>query len=249
MENKVIQGDITTMQRGIIAQQVNAAGVMGAGLALAIRKRYEVVYQEYRDAYEAGRLHLGQAQFSAINDQLKVANLVGQRFVGTQARQTNYMALGRALKEASDYAASVGLALYVPFKIGCGLAGGHWSIVSSILEVAAPNAIVTVLPEEWKLYLNSSLPVFYENGDFFLRTSDATEDGSEEGEDGEERHYQEFHCERANIDTDETEERDALVYYDQLWFDRLDQFEYRLALTIAKEAARLGLEETLNERY
>lgn len=48
-----ISGDFTNMQTsGVIFQQVNALGLMGAGLVRSLRDRYSKVYSEYRDLYD-----------------------------------------------------------------------------------------------------------------------------------------------------------------------------------------------------
>lgn len=51
MSIKIISGDILTNlptnKEVYICQQVNCRGVMGAGLALKIRRKWPVVYQQY----------------------------------------------------------------------------------------------------------------------------------------------------------------------------------------------------------
>ena len=53
MDLKCLRGDITTLPENnshdtIICQQVNCMGVMGAGLAAQIRRKWPNVYNEYR---------------------------------------------------------------------------------------------------------------------------------------------------------------------------------------------------------
>ena len=44
---KYIKGDITEIESGIICQQTNCQGVMGSGLAKAIRDKWPKVFDEY----------------------------------------------------------------------------------------------------------------------------------------------------------------------------------------------------------
>jgi len=37
--------------------------------------------------------------------------------------------------------------VYVPYLMGCGLAGGDWGIYSEIIEFYIPDAIIVRLPE------------------------------------------------------------------------------------------------------
>lgn len=72
--------------------------------------------------------------FVNCNDGKVVANLFGQDSYGRGFCQTDYVALEKAIatvaKTAAKYKKSVGF----PYKIGCDLAGGDWSIVSKIIE-------------------------------------------------------------------------------------------------------------------
>lgn len=45
---KVINGDITEVTNGYIIHQVNDKGVMGAGVALAIRNKFPAHYEDYK---------------------------------------------------------------------------------------------------------------------------------------------------------------------------------------------------------
>lgn len=141
----IIPKDILTVERGVIAHQVNCRGRMGAGLAKAIRKTWPIVYVLYRD--EISYYGLGDCQVIPIHKGLYVANLFGQIDFGNTGVFTDYGALTKALSLAVEFAEKAGLELFLPFLLGCGLAGGDWKIVSKIIDDFAPRAYVCKRPE------------------------------------------------------------------------------------------------------
>lgn len=132
----IVQGDILDITRGIICHQVNCRHVMGAGLAAAIRKKYPRHYADYVSRVP----HLGGLVFTQVSNDLYIVGIYGQRDIGTHQRQTDYEALEKGLIAAGAFAKSIGLPLYLPYGIGCGLAGGDWNVVSGIIERVLPTA-------------------------------------------------------------------------------------------------------------
>lgn len=131
-----IVGDLLKQDKvDIICHQTNCKGVMGAGIALQIKKTYPEVFKRYREfCKEYGSVLLGRTLFVNCNDGKIVANLFGQDGFGKGFCQTDYTALEEAVSSlervATKYKKSVGF----PYKIGCDLAGGDWEIVSKIIE-------------------------------------------------------------------------------------------------------------------
>lgn len=135
-------GDILKITTGVICQQVNCQGVMGCGIALAIRRKWPEVYTSYRRYYmNAG---LGKALPVRIDENLYVVNLFAQDRYGREKRHTDYDALVLCLinlllwksENCSD------LNIYFPYKIGCSNAGGDWDIVKSLINIVIPGAII-----------------------------------------------------------------------------------------------------------
>lgn len=89
--------DITIITRGIILHQVNCKGVMGCGVALAIRNKWPKVYEKYREHYQKAKL--GMIQIIPIKDDLFVVNLFAQDRYGREKRHTNYDAVESCLKK------------------------------------------------------------------------------------------------------------------------------------------------------
>jgi len=134
--------DILTVKKGIICQQVNAMGVMGAGLALTIRQKWPIVYREYRELH----LRLGEILLVEVEPGLYVANLCAQEGFGRTGQYTDYNALEVCLRALAGEAKRLALPVYIPYKMGCGLAGGDWDgVVCPMIERILPEAFICLL--------------------------------------------------------------------------------------------------------
>lgn len=140
---------ILNIKSGIICHQVNAMGKMGAGMALSIRKKWPIVYNDYINNYKNNRLQLGNVIFTKINDSLYVASCVGQRNYGRNGLYTNYMALKKCFQTVNEKARELSLQVHFPYKIGCSLAGGDWEIVKNLIEENIENPVI-VKDEKWE---------------------------------------------------------------------------------------------------
>ena len=140
--------DITAVTFGFVCHQCNCRGVMGAGVALAIRKKWPIVYSEYRTAYTQNNLKLGNVIFVRATDNVCVANLCGQDHYGRNATYTDYSAVDKAVYRVSQVRGESNkrinsvIPVYFPDHMGCGLAGGNWDIVYSIIEKHIPDATI-----------------------------------------------------------------------------------------------------------
>lgn len=136
---KIINGNILDTKKGIICHQINCKGVMGAGLALQIRNRWIHVYNDYRKYYLADNLKLGFIFLTQVTDGLFVANLCGQDDYRGKRPLTDYDALRSCFEQLSTIK---NISVYIPYGIGCGLAGGNWKTVEQIISETIPNAII-----------------------------------------------------------------------------------------------------------
>lgn len=143
---QIIYQDLLKIKQGIIAHQCNCKGKMGAGLAKQIRRRYPVVYSKYKQACDRQLFTLGKIQIIKVSDTpLYVANLAGQDDYGFSGQYTNYEALSQCLAKLYAKSLELNLTPYLPYGIGCGLAGGNWETVSLLIEHHCPNAVVCQL--------------------------------------------------------------------------------------------------------
>lgn len=120
-----INRDITTIDRGVIAHGVNCQGVMGSGVARALRDKWPIVYEDYKIC-PTGRQMLGRAyKVEIVPDQLYVANCYTQVFYGYNGRFADVDAIESALWYAYEWADFHHLDVYMP-KIGAGRGGLDW---------------------------------------------------------------------------------------------------------------------------
>jgi O-acetyl-ADP-ribose deacetylase (regulator of RNase III) len=139
----VVDGDLLDVTEGLIAHQVNCRGVMGAGVARVIAKRYPGVEAEYRGwCLQAAPLDLlGECLVVRATPTLLVANVFGQLHPG-RGLQTDYGAVGRSLTRLAELGDHLPTELHVPYMMGCGLAGGDWDTYRDLLDEHWPGEVV-----------------------------------------------------------------------------------------------------------
>ena len=153
MEVKIYNGDITKCNADIIAHQVNCKFVMGGGVALALRKRWPIVYKNYialsEECDKSSEEWLGTCQIVKIDQNRYVANLFGQDDLGYEKCYTNYAALETALKELLFHVEYMKLkTIAFPWLMSCGLAGGDWNIVKPVIENIFEDSDIEI--QYWK---------------------------------------------------------------------------------------------------
>ena len=149
---KIINKDITTITSGVIIHSTNCQGVMGSGVALAIKTKWPKVedrYQTFIANFKArmrnnhiwsSEVLLGETNHVKISKELSVINLFGQEYYGRDGkRYTSYAAWERALPKIKGIA--LDRQIYFPYLVGCALGGGDWRIISAMIEEYFPNAI------------------------------------------------------------------------------------------------------------
>ena len=148
-----IKGDLLEVKNGIIGHGVNCQGVMGSGVALGIKNKYPSVYEAYRRAVQQSHNKdslLGMVQvistlpdgvYDPKGDTVLVANIFTQNKYGKDGkRYLDYEALYVGFEKLYKRSVLYDLPLCIP-KIGCGLAGGDWGIVSLMIEKAYPKDV------------------------------------------------------------------------------------------------------------
>lgn len=84
--------------------------------------------------------------YTKIFEGLYIVNLMGQDHYRGTPPLTDYQALGECLLKLRDLSESLRLLVYIPYNLGCGLAGGSWVVVSKIVEGILPECTVCKLP-------------------------------------------------------------------------------------------------------
>jgi O-acetyl-ADP-ribose deacetylase (regulator of RNase III) len=127
----------------IIAHCCNNLGGWGAGFVVALSRRWERPEREYRQwAERSGETKfqgmLGAMQLVPVEDDIFVANIIGQNGMGRApdgGPPIRYAALSKGFGFISDYALRSDrlVSVHMP-RIGCGLAGGDWSEIEPLLD-------------------------------------------------------------------------------------------------------------------
>lgn len=138
-----IQGDLLETDCQLICHGVNTQGVMGSGVAKALYEKWPRVKDMYLDYFTEfnagieGENFLGHIDVFCVdrNSGLEVANCFTQQYYGpADHRYLSYDALDNCMKRLYSYCNQRNIKEIAMPKIGCGLAGGDWTIVKAILE-------------------------------------------------------------------------------------------------------------------
>ena len=144
----IVSGDLMNTSIQFVAHQVNCLGVFGAGVAKCIREKHPDVYTKYKELCEESSPEelFGTSYVCKCNNYNRaIINLFGQYQYRTIKRQTDcmtdYTALRNAIIDSIEYIRNeymredgCQIVIAIPYNMSCGLAGGDWGIVSSMLE-------------------------------------------------------------------------------------------------------------------
>lgn len=146
------KGDATSPQsedNKVIVHICNDIGGWGKGFVMAISKRWKKPENQYREWFKSkDGFKLGKVQFVQVEEDLWVANLIGQHKINKDENGNapiRYDAIEQGLEEVASFAIENKASIHMP-RIGCGLAGGKWEMIEPIiLKTLSDNNIeVTV---------------------------------------------------------------------------------------------------------
>ena len=141
------KGNLVDATEKVIAHGCNNKGVMNSGVAKAIRENYPEAYSYYMIGCRTNSLKLGNviwAPCSGKNFKL-IANCITQDGFGYDSKQyVDYDAVAECMKEINNGSKiyteawpdseSANFQSFALPKIGAGLGGGDWNIISDIIE-------------------------------------------------------------------------------------------------------------------
>lgn len=134
-------GDLLSVKSGHIVHGCNAQGIMGAGVARAVRQSYPYVYDDYRREYELNGLFLGKAYSSTVSPDLMLWNAITQEGFDHPVRNVSYDAIETCFAQINEHI-HLGIEgisnmqpdeVHIP-AIGSGIGGGNWEIIREIIE-------------------------------------------------------------------------------------------------------------------
>jgi len=134
------KGDLLTTEVQHILHGCNRRGVMGSGVAKAIRDKYPQAYTDYNDVYNSCGLELGTIVVSVQDDGTVMHNAITQNNYGRDASKVyvSYWAIAEVFRKLDSW--NIG-EIAMP-AIGAGLANGDWNVISAIIE----NTLVNTRP-------------------------------------------------------------------------------------------------------
>lgn len=135
---RVVQGDLLVLAlRGefdVIVHGCNCMCAMGKGIALAIKQQFPQAFYADLQTGKGSRFKLGQLSWAKVETDygpLVVVNAYTQYDFKGEGRKADYHAIRSAMQSvAREFGAS---RIGYP-RIGAGLAGGDWSIISAIID-------------------------------------------------------------------------------------------------------------------
>jgi O-acetyl-ADP-ribose deacetylase (regulator of RNase III) len=144
-ETTYVTGDATDPQGDglkVIVHCCNNLGVWGAGFVMALSRKWErpeAEYKKWAAKYgERFRRMLGSTLMVPVEEDIIVANLVGQEGVGRGhdgKPPVRYEAIFQGLTHFQTFREQRGeFSVHMP-RMGCGLAGGDWNRIEEILAV------------------------------------------------------------------------------------------------------------------
>lgn len=131
--------DLTELSVGIILHGVNCQGVMGAGIAYALKNKYPRIETNYRFLCQHAPnpyTLLGEIDVVEMSPHLFIVNCFTQNFFGFHSDRppASYSAIHECLLKVVEFSMyHRDLPIYMP-QIGCGLGGLEWDIVNDIVE-------------------------------------------------------------------------------------------------------------------
>jgi len=135
---KIVDGNLLDSKADYIGHQVNTYGVMGGGIAQQIKAKYPKVFEEYIHFCNNKNKEelLGNVLPCELESGQILLNLFGQE------TQTDYFSLRKCFDVVAHHYGDKAIAM--PYKIGCGLGGGDWNMVSEMLKEIFDGCDITL---------------------------------------------------------------------------------------------------------
>jgi len=134
----------------LIVHVCNNMGAWGKGFVLALSRRWRLPEECFRKWSSVGVYNnilytLGNSQLIQVESTIYVLNMIAQDGLYTRKGiiPLRYSYLQRCLETAAVHAKQMHATVHMP-RIGCGLAGGKWSIVEELIEYCLSGISVYV---------------------------------------------------------------------------------------------------------
>lgn len=149
---QLINKNLLETEHQFIVHGCNCAGVMGSGVAKAIREKYPKAYDDYVEFIDdqiffyrgipGGNL-LGSVNYSLQDDGITIVNALTQDSYGKDGKKyVSYDAIDQAFRDINAKLPR-GSSVAIPM-IGAGLGGGNWKIIQTIIDEVTPDLEIYV---------------------------------------------------------------------------------------------------------
>lgn len=135
------KGNLLDATEPYIAHGCNSYGVMGSGVALAIKTKWPKAYEEYHDVSEEEGLELGEIVAVSVDGEKTILNCITQKHYGRSGEKfVSYDAVDECMQKI----ARLGIDNIAMPKIGAGLGGGDWKVIEAIINSRLANKNVVI---------------------------------------------------------------------------------------------------------
>lgn len=145
MPIEVLKGDLLEKidEFNVIVHGCNCFCVMGAGIALQIKKKFPQAYMADLDTVAGDKSKLG-TYTKAMHNQTTIINAYTQ-YSTTNEVNVDYNAIREVFTKLNKHYS--GSLVGIP-KIGAGLAGGDWDKIYNIISEVTPDLYIKVIEYE-----------------------------------------------------------------------------------------------------
>ena len=119
----------------------NCAGAMDAGVAVAFKKRWPAMFEEYKAHCQDKRFHLGDALVWSDGDATVYCLAIQEHWKA----KAKLAALAKSLRKMVQLAAAAGIERIGLPRLGTGLGGLDWTRVKSVIEEVGGETTVTLV--------------------------------------------------------------------------------------------------------
>jgi O-acetyl-ADP-ribose deacetylase (regulator of RNase III) len=141
-----VKGDFFDFDADIRINTVNCVGVMGAGVALAFKKKYPDMFKEYVKHCKEGTIRPGHPSIWKSNDMFsKGVQVINFPTKDHWRNPSEYSYIVSGLKWLSEYLSNKGDVTVTLPALGCGHGGLDWSIVKDLIKEHLGNSQSKIL--------------------------------------------------------------------------------------------------------
>ena len=146
---QVVSGDILESDKDFIAHQCNCVSKSGLGLAKSLFDKFPNA-NTYKNRQRASIP--GTIEFFPIRDSKQfIVNMYAQFVPGKNYNEPRLEWFQQSLNSFSDIVGKRQVSLALPYKIGCGLAGGDWNRYFNVIDTFSrkhPNIQITLYKKD-----------------------------------------------------------------------------------------------------